>query len=79
MNGEWLPAPLVPKHDEPITFKVWQRREVRREIAAARLTLLARGVHPGLDPVLQLAELEIIDIATGRGPLLDGQCRNSED
>ncbi len=66
MSDEWLPAPSAPKHDEPITYEDWQKREAQREIVAARLALMARGVHPGPDPVMQLAELEIIDIATGR-------------
>lgn len=66
MSDEWRPAPSTPKPDEPISYEDWLAREKRREITAARLTLCARGVMPGPDPVLQLAELEIIDIATGR-------------
>lgn len=74
MNDEWLPTPVRPKPDEPISYEDWQAREKKREITAARLALCARGVYPGPDPATQLAELEIIDIVTGRGVIDDGRC-----
>ncbi|WP_279483393.1 hypothetical protein [Aureimonas sp. SK2] len=66
--------PSRPGADDPIAYADWCTRKETREYVGARLMLIARGVVPGPDPIQQLAELEIIDIVTGRGSIKDGNC-----